>query len=105
MDEWDVEITPQVIEDYVKRHNAKSCTRIMSVLGKKQPFYQAIRTEIGRELLKDMIMKLEQLLEKAINDDITEKEKAEYRVLKELSETWAIRIHAYLQKVHKLKAG
>jgi hypothetical protein len=105
MDEWDIEITPKVIEDYVARHNSKSCARVMSVLGKKQPFYQAIRSEIGKELLKDVIVRMETLLEKAIDDEITDKEKAEYRVLKGLAETWATRIHGYLGKIHKLKAG
>jgi hypothetical protein len=105
MDEWDIEITPKVLEDYVGRHNPQKCARIMSVLGKKQPFYQAIRSDIGKELLKDVIVRLETLLEKAIDDTITSNEKAEYRVLKGLADTWSTRIHTYLGKIHKLKAG
>lgn len=109
MDDWHVEITPETIERYAKKHGSSSCARIMSVLGKKQPFYEAIRTEIGQELLKDVIQKLEILLEKSILDDVkdpmTDNDKAEYRILKNLAETWAGRIHTYRNKVKKLKRG
>lgn len=109
MDEWDINITPETIENYTKKHGSQSCARIMSVLGKKQPFYEAIRTDIGQELLKDVIQKMEILLEKAIVDDptnpMTDADKAEYRVLKNLAETWANRIHSYRGKIQKLKEG
>jgi len=108
-DEWDVEITPETLENFVRKHGAKSCARIMSVLGKKQPFYQAIRSEVGQELLKDVINRLEIILDKYIKDDpknkVTDAEHAEYRVLFNLAETWSVRIQRYLNKIQKLKQG
>lgn len=107
--DWDIDISPQTLKEYTERHSPKSCARIMSILGKKQPFYQAIRSEIGQELLKDVIYRLELLLEKIIEDDpnkkITNQEKTEYRVLKKIAETWSLRIQKYLDKVDKLKRG
>ena len=110
MDDWDVgEITPQTLERFTRKHGAKNCTRIMSVLGKKAAFYEAIRTDLGRELLKDIITKLEILLDKQIEDSsddpMTQNDKAEYRVLKNLADTWALRISRYRSQVQKLKEG
>lgn len=105
MDKWDIDITPQTIEDYAKKHGSRSCARIMSVLGKKRPFYDAIRTEIGQELLKDNIIRLEELLDKQIEkpDEMTNDDRVEYKVLKRLTETWAGRIKSYVGKIDKLK--
>lgn len=105
MNDWDIDITPKTIEDYAKKHGARSCARIMSVLGKKRPFYDAIRTELGLELLKDNIIRLEDLLEKQIEkpDEMTDDDRVEYKVLKRITETWAGRIKSYVDKIDKLK--
>jgi hypothetical protein len=91
------------LEKYVARHGSRNATRVMSMLGKKLPFVEAIKSEIGQELLKDAIAKLEILLEKGFENTATDDEKAEYRVLKSIVETWSKRIALYTKGVKKLK--
>jgi len=91
------------LESYVARHGSRNAARVMSMLGKKLPFVEAIKSEIGQELLKDAIAKLEILLGKGFENTATDDEKAEYRVLKSIIETWSKRIALYTKGVKKLR--
>jgi hypothetical protein len=95
-------ITLKDLELHAQKHGARKTQRIMSVLGKKSKFIEVIKTEIGQQLLKDVVHRMDELLEKNLKMAITEDERIEYKVLEEISDRWIARIFSYLQKHDQL---
>lgn len=91
------------IEGFVQKHGSRNCARIMSMLGKKQPFVEAMQSEVGQQILKEAVTRLEILLEKGFENTATDDEKAEYRVLKKIVENWSSQIATYNKGVKRLK--
>ncbi len=58
---------------------------ILSQLGKKRDFVDALSTELGQELLKDVLRMSESKLNKIINDDADLMDKAMFKVCKFLA--------------------
>ena len=48
---------------------------------------------------------MEAKLELIINETATDKDKAEYRVLKQIAMTWSDKINDYLRNIEKVKGG
>lgn len=95
------------VELFLAIHGQKG-SKTLSLLGKFQPFYNAINSEIGRELLKDVQIKMEYLLECIIRESYPKKMsethvKAEYRVLRDILYKWSERIEKYLMAKNKIK--
>lgn len=103
MEDLETKITLKDIQDHTSRHGHRKTQKILSVLGRKYKFVEVIKTPIGQQLLKDMMMRLDELLEKNLKVKITEKERVEYDLLSKLTDTWIARIHSYLQTANKLK--
>ena len=80
----------------------KRSMQMMSYLGKRAPFVQALKTPIGKELLDDIIKMMQLRLDKIIEEKANSKDLAEYRVLKELSTKWVDRINKYQEGKEKL---
>lgn len=76
---------------------SKNFNTIVNYLAKNQPFVEATKTELGQELLKDMLNDMDILLAKIIDEKATELEKAEFRVLRKLSHKWIDRINKYTE--------
>lgn len=109
--DWELpEITPQTIAEFSQKHSPNHCNRLLSVLGKNKAFYNAVSSEIGQELLKDIVFKMEYLIERQIYETETDPakaaiERADYRCYKELLDKWSSRISNYIEKTNKLKRG
>ena len=85
-------VSKSAIEKFQKRHGKKAA-RILSILGEKlQPFYRAIQSDIGQELLKDAIFKMNEILEKIIDETADSKDLAEFRVLRHITLEWSKKI-------------
>lgn len=97
-------ITKEQIDALIKK-NGKKTARLLSILGKQQQFYNAVSSPIGAELMNDVIGLMEAKLELIINETATEKDKAEYRVLKQIALTWSDKINDYLRNIEKVKSG
>lgn len=98
-----IKINQQVIENFIQKHGKKA-SQILSALGKSQPFIEAIQTNIGQELLKDALEMIQERLDKIINEEATELEKAEYRVLRTITTRWVDKINNHtklLSEVYK----
>lgn len=80
------------IDNFIKK-NGKHADKILTILGKDTKFVNALNTPVGEELLKDMLAMMEDRLTKIVNEESTEADRAEYRVLKELSRKWIDRIN------------
>ena len=95
-------LTPNDIERFVAKEGKKA-QRTLSILGKNEQLLKAINTPIGRELLNDAVVNIDRLLEKIINEDADEKDRADYRALRTLTLKWTEKIHAYQDALHKVK--
>ena len=75
---------------------------LLSVLGKQVSFIQAYDSEVGQQLLKDVIALMEHHLEAIIEEKATPEERAEFRVLRKILFKWSERINAYRANVDKI---
>ena len=80
--------------DYVKS-KGKAGSRTVEILSKNYKFLTAFQTEVGYELLKDLCSRHETLLGKVSDMEVTDAEKMEYKVVKDLILKWSDRISAY----------
>lgn len=104
-DSWGPRLTKEDVDAYYQRHGAKPTKLIMAVLGRNQAFYAAIQTDVGQELLKDLLPRMDVLLEKLADGSLTEEERIEYKVRKDIFERWAGKISNYYRHATKLKQG
>jgi len=103
-----MEIDKPVNLDEIQRYLLQSRKRgvaILGILGKLAPFLNAVlNTEVGREILKDDILRADELLVKIYDEEATDKERAEFRYLKEKRlPLIADRLREYLQRVEEVK--
>jgi hypothetical protein len=77
--------------------------RTLSLLGQHQSFISAINTEIGKELLSDLIREHELLLNKISSLEVTDEEKMQYRVVRKMILIWSERITAYNNRIKEIK--
>ena len=101
MDEF--KVTLKDIEDHAQRHGRRKTMIVMSKLGQQKKFIDVIQSDIGQQLLKDIMVDMDRLLEKNLNMDLTDEERIEYKVLDRLSGIWIDRIHNHLKTVKRIK--
>ncbi|MHC4728106.1 MAG: hypothetical protein ACYS17_12860 [Planctomycetota bacterium] len=102
MSDLNIDLKLSDIERHKQRHGPRKTAQIMSRLGKKHKFVEAVKTPVGEQLLKDMMVRMDDLLEKNLRQKMTDRERIEYEVLEKLSETWISRIYSYLQTANLL---
>ena len=96
------EITLEDIEKFVSIHG-HSVAKTLSLIGKQREFVDALSSDVGRELLNDVMVKMEILLEKIIQEKASKKELAEYRNLRGIFNRWTKRIMLFEQAKKKIK--
>jgi len=100
-----MDITLEDIQKTSKIHGPRNAMRIMESLGKKEPFMSAMKNEVMQEIAKEVIVELEMLLNKIIDNKITDEEKMRYKVLNDILGTWSEKIAGYYKLVGKIKGG
>ena len=96
------------MENYIARHGKKGkemVSRLLSALGKDEQFLNAFNSPVGSELLSDLVEIMETRLDKIIDETAEEKDKAEFRVAKELATRWVGKINEYNRHLKQLKEG
>lgn len=101
----DKEINLEEIQEFTRRHGRPMANRLLSILGKHHDFYEAYNTKVGQELLKDLMAKMDMLLGKLVDGQITEEERLEYKICREIFDAWMKRIKIYTNHVNKLKGA
>ena len=91
-------------EAFAKKEGRKSA-QILSNLGKKKVFIDALSTELGQELLKDVLRMSESKLNKIINEDANTMDKAMFKVCKFLAHKWTDRVNSYNHGLQKFNLG
>ena len=102
LDEWDIEITPTQLENFLRKYK-KPAVKVLEILGRNQPFYHAVHTPIGKELLKNLMDRLDVLSEKLVSGEMSAEERAEYQVCRTMLQDWSQKITKYQQLANKIK--
>jgi len=93
----------RVTELFLRRD--KRGVKVLTVFRDNKNFCDAINTEIGFELLKDLTAQEDNLLMKIADNKASEKEKVKYEVIKELINTWSIRVKTTENLAKKINEG
>lgn len=96
-------VTISELERFVENVGIKRGQRIMNLLGKNQDFVTAISTEVGQELIKDAMNRLEVLLDRIADLNASDEEKMEYKVTKGILEVWLTRITDYNRRIKDIR--
>jgi hypothetical protein len=90
---------------YINEVGRVKSAKDIKILGEQDRFYKAINTEVGQELLKDAANRAEELFRKIWNEEESDAERAEFRVLKHLIGRWSEKINAYVKNLGVIKGG
>ena len=88
--------------DYLKTRGGAAGGRTLRILGENLKFIDALNTEIGFELLKDLVERHESLLMKIGKVEATDEEKIEYKLCQHMINRWAGRIATYTETYQKV---
>ena len=97
-------VTLSEIQRYLELTGKKG-SLVISILGRLTPQLNSIlNNEMGREMLRDDINRLEELLMKIYKEEATEIERAEFRYLKDRRFPYLIeKLKVYINKVDEIK--
>jgi hypothetical protein len=90
------------VQKFLAIHGKKG-VKTLSLLGKNQPFYNAMQSDVGQEILRDVMRKMEILLDKIVAMKASDYEVMEYKTLKGLLLNWSERINAFVNAKKKIK--
>jgi hypothetical protein len=97
---WDTP-DPQKVLEYVQTRGVRGKSSI-EVLSRGLHFLDVFNTDIGFQLLCDLVMIHSQKLEKICSLEATEYEKLEYKICGELIDKWAQKINTYMKTTHEI---
>ena len=60
---------------------------------------------VGQDIMRDAINQMEGLLEKIVNEESTDAERAEYRAYRRILDRWTERINRYKTMVDEINQG
>ena len=86
-----------------KRTNKHATSKLLSILGRKKEYVDAINSELGLKLFEGITNRLDELFEKIAEETATSDEKMEFRVTRKLLQGWASEIHNYIKAKEKLQ--
>lgn len=95
-------VSKEVFSRFENR-NRKNAERVLRTLSKLQPFYNAIHSDVGQELLNDSIVRMNEIIELIINEEAKEKDLAEFRVLRHITLEWSKKIEKYIATMKEIK--
>lgn len=102
--DWSLGLTPERIAEFLKYHGRKGI-KTMSALGNNQPAYAAITDEVGQHLLKHVMAKMEDRLNKIIALEADDKDKLEYGILRDIFNEWVEIIYTQRKLADRIQGG
>jgi len=100
-----MEVNVNDIDKFSKKHGAERTSRLLSALGKDRQFIDAWESPVGKEILGHLLNIIDQKLDKIINEESTDKDRAEYRVCMEHLLYFKKKINEYEKNLSTLKRG
>ena len=97
------EVTLADIQTHTKRHGRKATSQLLTLLGKRRPLYDIVMSKGGQRLFSVIIERLDELLDRIINNKATTEETIEYRVSVDFLNYSASILSNYEKHSNKLK--
>lgn len=97
--------TKQQRFDSFRAAEGRKLENILLSLSKKESFVEALSTQLGQELLADVLRMYEQKLDKVINGKATERDKEALVIFKCLAGLWADRINSYNRELQLIRGN
>jgi hypothetical protein len=94
-------VTAETLANFL-RQNRKEGARTLSILGKHQPFVEAMQSQVGKEILNEAVLLHEHLLLKVGSLTATDEEKMEYKNLQTIIYRWSEKIVRYEKAMSEL---
>lgn len=88
-------ITLEDIESFSEKHGPRRTSQILSILGKRQPVYDALMSEVGQALFKQSLAELDELFGKILDGRNTPEDVVKYNILKDLIAEWGRKLSTY----------
>ena len=88
-------ITLEDIERFSRRHGPKRTSQVLSILGKRQPLYDALQSEVGQTLFGNTMDEVDRLFYKHLDGEASDEDIMKYNILKGLIEEWAKKLSTY----------
>jgi len=99
---YENEITIENIERFLSVHGQRG-TKTLSLMGKNQKIIDALSSNIGQQILHNVMIKMEKILPKIIQLKATDNEIIEYRILSELFNDWSNKIALFERARKEIK--
>ena len=91
--------------DAFRASEGKKVEAILLSLSKKEAFVKALSTELGQELMRDLLRMYERKLELVIDGKASERDKEALVIFKCLAGLWADRINSYNHELETLRGN
>ena len=95
------------IERFAEKFSGKRANDLLSLIGMQEPFFRAMDTDIGKELLTHATKLLNESAQKFLDEKATPREqlyaRVRFNVLKEILEKWGRKIDTYYNSINTLK--
>ena len=88
-------ITLEDIESFARRHGPRRTSQILSILGKRQPLYDALMSEVGQAVFGQTMVEIDALFNKIVDGQNTNGDVIKYNILKDLITDWARKLSTY----------
>jgi hypothetical protein len=92
---------PRKIMEYVRTRGVQG-KKSIEILSKGLHFVDVFNTDMGFQLLCDLVMMHSQLLEKICSLEATDNDKIEYKICEELIFRWSRKIKAWEDEIKKV---
>jgi hypothetical protein len=105
LDAWRYDLTPENIKNFRAVYGKKG-VHMLSFIGKHtHPFYTVIKTEIGQQLLKEVMNNLQLYSNKILNDKANDKDRALFDAYRDIFESWCSKIDKHLKMINQIKGA
>ncbi len=94
---------PEAIERFLQTTGSKGA-KTLSFLGKHQPLVSAFETDLGKQILNIAVGRHEYLVQKVLNSEATDDEKAERKALFTIIEKWSQIINDYYKALNLVES-
>lgn len=90
-----------VINKFLQTHG-KQAARVVNILAKREKFKRAIETDIGGEIMVDALNRMEELLQKIIEETASPQELGEFRALRNIVNKWQDKLAEYSKAIKQI---
>lgn len=101
--DWKISVYQEDIEAFHRKNGPKATASVLSKLGKYQPYYNLLTSELGQILLGDSIAQCNYFLLKIAENKATEADKAEYRAYRRIIDRQIEHIYSYWRTAERLR--